>query len=246
MTTIPPAIEHVRLVLQDSGSSVSRSGMIGRALPAQGVRGDRRRWILTGLVSRTGIAPSPRRSAPAGTSGVGVVYDDAEPRAPASFPCVNQAAESTSAVFLVQRPICVRATCSIGIGNRQPLKLPDKRIANSSNTAARLTFWPVRSAEHHPAECEPARRPRLAAQRLCLTEAGAQLVGLERQPGPRAARKMPRRAMLPTQTAAAIEKVAANAMISHMAPAAKLRRGSMSQRFGGACRVMAGSLMPLR
>jgi hypothetical protein len=33
--------------------------------------------------------------------------------------------------------------------------------------------------------------------------------------------------MLPTQTAAAIEKVIANPMISHMAPAAKLRRGSI-------------------
>jgi hypothetical protein len=52
--------------------------------------------------------------------------------------------------------------------------------------------------------------------------------------------------MLPTQTAAAIEKVVANAMISHMAPAAKLRRGSISQRFGCACRAMAGLLMLLR
>ena len=35
-------------------------------------------------------------------------------------------------------------------------------------------------------------------------------------------------------------------MISHMAPAAKLRRGSISQRFGGFGRVMAGLVMLLR
>jgi hypothetical protein len=36
--------------------------------------------------------------------------------------------------------------------------------------------------------------------------------------------------MLPTQTAAAIEKVAAKPTISHMAPATRLRLGSMLRK----------------